>query len=74
VDAFARGLRALGLQTGDEIVSVDGHPVATLGACSLDGLMEDLRPSVPVVVRKNGATELTTVYLPASAAKPAAGM
>jgi hypothetical protein len=73
VNAFWRSLRSLGLQKGDEIVSFDGHPVATLGASSLCGLMQDLTPDVPIVVRKSGATELTTQHLPVPPAKPAPG-
>jgi hypothetical protein len=68
VHAYWHNLRALGLQTGDEIVSLEGHPVATLGASSLCGLIEGLTTDVPVVVRKSGATQLTTLHLADNAA------
>lgn len=72
VHAFTRNLTELGLQEGDEIVSVAGHPVATLGASSLEGLMDDyLTGDVPVVVRKNGASQLKELHLPASVLKAA---
>jgi hypothetical protein len=66
-------VQQLGLRIGDEIVSLDGHPLATLGAKSLDGLMDSLAPDVPLVALKSGATEPVTLHLAAPVPKSPSG-
>jgi hypothetical protein len=56
---FAEG--GLGIEEGEEIVSLDGHPVATLGANSLAGLLSTAAPDVPVVV-KSADGRMRTVH------------
>jgi membrane-associated protease RseP (regulator of RpoE activity) len=60
-------VQQLGLRSGDEIVSLDGHRVATLGADSLDGVMDAVTPDVRLVALRGGATEPVTLRLPAPA-------
>jgi hypothetical protein len=55
-------VEALGLAEGDAIVSIDGHPVATLSPSSLAGLIETLSPDVPVIVVRRGESQPRTVH------------
>jgi hypothetical protein len=54
--ALVMRARDLDVQPNDEIVSVGGHPVATLGAASLAGIIEAAAPTVPIVIRTGGGT------------------
>lgn len=70
--------RRLGLAKGDEIVSVDGHAVATLSANSLEGVLAASPQGTAIVVRRNDrqakdtATETVTAPAPRQPAHSAA--
>ena len=63
--AIARyGSRELSLVEGDEIVSVGGVPVGTLSSASLDALVDNAAPDVPIVAKKKGETATVTIHRP----------
>ena len=60
----SRVMHLLGLEQGDEIVSVGGHTVATLSTGSLEAVIEGLMPDVPVVVNKVNAQGSKVIRTP----------
>lgn len=59
VKSYGAAAGAMGLQVGDEILSIGGHSVATLGTRSLAAVLDEATPDVAVVVKRGDADPIT---------------